>query len=76
MVYVAVMAALRTSSGSFTVSLLLSAALLVGCALVVSRLKDPAPATARPAAVEAPAPLAQPALEELSATTRAPLGSD
>ena len=74
-VYVAVMAALRTSSGSFTVSLLLSAVLLVGCALVVSRLKDPAPAAARPAGAEAAAPtLEHPALEELAATAQAPRG--
>ena len=87
-VYVAVMAALRTSSGSFTVSLLLSAALLVGCALVVSRLKDPAPATARsaiagPAAATLEQPsleqlsaTPEPSLEQLSATAQTPLGSD
>jgi MFS family permease len=45
-VYVYVMAALRTSNGSFTVSLLLSAGLLAACALAVSRLKDPTPAAA------------------------------
>jgi len=39
-VYVYIMAALRTSSGSFTVALLLSAGLLAACALAVSRLKD------------------------------------
>ena len=43
-VSVYVMAALRTSNGSFTVSLLLAAVLLVACALAVSRLKDAAPA--------------------------------
>jgi cyanate permease len=42
-VYVYVMAALRTGDGSFTVSLLLSAALLAAGAVVVSRLKDAAP---------------------------------
>ncbi len=46
-VYVYIMAALRTSNGSFTVSLLLSAVLLVACALAVSRLKDAAPMAAR-----------------------------
>ena len=53
-VYVDVMAALRTGDGSFTVSLLLSAVLLVGCAVAVSRLKDAtllkAPAVAAPVA--------------------------
>ncbi len=43
-VYVYVMAALRTPNGSFTVSLLLSAGLLLVGAVVVSRLKDAAPA--------------------------------
>ena len=42
-VSVYIMALLRTSNGSFTVSLLLSAVLLVGCALAVSRLKDASP---------------------------------
>ena len=41
-VYVYIMEALRTSNGSFTVSLLLSAGLLAACAVVVSRLKDAA----------------------------------
>jgi MFS family permease len=49
-VWVYVMAALRTGNGSFTISLLLSAGLLAGCAVAVSRLKDatllPARATA------------------------------
>ena len=36
----------RTADGSFTVSLVLSAALLAVGALVVSRLKDAAPAAA------------------------------
>jgi MFS family permease len=45
-VYVYVMAALRTSDGSFTVSLVLSAVLLAIGALVVSRLKDASPAAA------------------------------
>ena len=45
-VYVYMMAALRTADGSFTVSLLLSAALLAVGALVVSRLRDTAPALA------------------------------
>ena len=45
-VYVYMMAALRTGDGSFTVSLVLSAVLLAAGALVVSRLKDAAPAVA------------------------------
>lgn len=45
-VYVYIMAALRTGDGSFTVSLVLSAALLAAGALVVSRLRDTAPAPA------------------------------
>ena len=49
-VYVYVMAALRTGDGSFTVSLVLSAVLLAAGALVVSRLKDAAPAVAAPQA--------------------------
>ena len=44
MVFVYVMAALRTGDGSFTVSLLLSAGLLLLAAVAVSRLHDPAPA--------------------------------
>ena len=40
-VYVYVMEVLRTSNGSFTVSLLLATVLLVACAVTVSRLKDP-----------------------------------
>jgi MFS family permease len=39
-VYVYIMAALRTADGSYTVSLVLSAVLLAAGALVVSRLKD------------------------------------
>lgn len=42
-VSVYIMQALRTSSGSYTVSLLLLAGLLAGCALAVSRLRDAAP---------------------------------
>jgi len=53
-VYVYMMAALRTSDGSFTVSLVLSAVLLAVGALVVARLKDAAPA-GRPADEAAPA---------------------
>ncbi|MCX6373914.1 MAG: MFS transporter [Actinobacteria bacterium] len=45
-VYVYMMAALRTGDGSFTVSLVLSAVLLAVGALVVSRLKDAAPGAA------------------------------
>ena len=55
-VYVYIMAALRTADGSFTIALLLSAALLAACALAVSRLKDAAP-VAEPTVVHAaPAP--------------------
>jgi cyanate permease len=46
-VFVYVMAALRTANGSYTVSLLLSAALLIAGAVVVSRLKDTGPAPIR-----------------------------
>jgi MFS family permease len=42
-VSVYIMAALRTSNGSFTLSLLLLAGLLAACALALSRLKDPVP---------------------------------
>jgi MFS family permease len=57
-VSVYIMAALRTSNGSFTVSLLLSAGLLVACAVAVSRLKDAAPQLARiPVAEPAPQPV-------------------
>ncbi len=41
-VYVYVMEALRTRDGSFTLSLLFAAVLLVVCALLVARLRDPA----------------------------------
>jgi MFS family permease len=53
-VFVYVMAALRTANGSYTVSLLLSVALLIASAVVVSRLKDTRPAT--PEAAAAPRP--------------------
>ena len=49
-VFVYVMEALRTSSGSFTPSLLLAAVLLAVGALVLSRLKDAGPMTASGAA--------------------------
>ena len=39
-VSVYIMEALRTGAGSFTVSMLLLALLLAGCAVLVSRLKD------------------------------------
>ncbi|MHB8071675.1 MAG: MFS transporter [Candidatus Cryosericum sp.] len=45
-IYVYVMAAMRTKDGSFTLSLLFGVFLLVVCALIVRRLKDP-PAMAR-----------------------------
>jgi cyanate permease len=48
-VYVYIMAALRTGNGSFTVSLLLSAVLLIVCAIAVSRLKDATALETRPA---------------------------
>ena len=35
------MAAMRTKDGSFTLSLLFAVFLLVMCALIVSRLRDP-----------------------------------
>jgi MFS family permease len=54
-VFVYIMAALRTANGSYTVSLVLSAVLLAGGALVVSRLKDASPAGLRQAGEAAPA---------------------
>ena len=59
-VFVYVMAALRTANGSYTVSLLLSAALLIAGAVVVSRLKDTGPAAAEAAAAPPPAAEQQP----------------
>jgi MFS family permease len=72
-VYVYVMAALRTSNGSFTVSLLLSAVLLAACAVIVSRLKDPGPAAARAGAATA---VVGPPREELAAAVSAPPAGD
>jgi len=72
-VYVYVMAALRTSNGSFTVSLLLSTVLLVGCAVAVSRLKDAGPAAVRAGTASTVA--GRPA-EELVAAVPAPPGGD
>jgi MFS family permease len=72
-VFVYVMAALRTSNGSFTVSLLLSAGLLAACALAVSRLKDPAPAAAPSGAATA---VAGRSGEELAVTVPAPPAGD
>jgi MFS family permease len=43
-VFVYIMAALRTSDGSFTMSLLLASGLLIAVAIAMSRLKDAAPA--------------------------------
>jgi MFS family permease len=43
-VFVYIMAALRTSDGSFTMSLLLASGLLIAAAVATSRLKDAAPA--------------------------------
>ena len=60
-VFVYVMAALRTANGSYTVSLLLSAALLIAGGAVVSRLKDTGPAAAEAAAAPPPAAEQQPA---------------
>jgi len=68
-VYVYVMAALRTSNGSFTVSLLLSAVLLVACAFAVARLKDAGPATVRAGAV---ASVADVLVDDLAAAVPAP----
>jgi len=55
-VYVYMMAALRTADGSYTVSLVLSAVLLAGGALVVSRLRDAVPAAESTVVRAAPAP--------------------
>jgi len=43
-IWVYIMAALRTSNGSFTVSLVFSTVLLAGCAVAISRLRDTSPA--------------------------------
>jgi MFS family permease len=72
-VYVYVMAALRTSNGSFTVSLILSAGLLAVWALVVSRLKDAVPVVA-PAEVSATATVAGGSLEASAQTVPPPVG--
>ena len=72
-VYVYVMAALRTSNGSFTVSLLLSTVLLVGCAVAVSRLKDAGPATVHAGAAST---VAGRSAEELVAAVPAPPAGD
>ena len=61
------------ANGSFTVSLLLSAVLLVGCAFAVSRLKDAAPAAARAGAATTVA--GRPG-EELAAAVPAPPAGD
>ena len=49
-VFVYLMSALRADDGSFTLSLVLSAGLLVVAAVVVSRLREPQPVTGRPEA--------------------------
>jgi MFS family permease len=72
-VFVYVMAALRTSNGSFTVSLLLLAGLLGVCALAVSRLTDAAPAAARPGAATT---IAGRSREEFAGTVPTPPASD
>lgn len=72
-VSVYIMALLRTSNGSFTLSLLLSAVLLVGCAVAVSRLKDARPPAARKAAVATA--IDRPA-GELAAAASAPPAAD
>jgi MFS family permease len=72
-VFVYIMAALRTSNGSFTVSLVLSAALLAACALAVSRLKDAAPAAARAGAATT---IAGRSREELAGTVPTPPAGD
>ncbi len=59
-IYVYVMAALRTADGSFTVSLLLSAGLLLLAAIAVSRLHDAAPAGGGTHAALGPAGAAEP----------------
>ncbi len=64
--FVYVMAALRTADGSFTVSLLLSAGLLLLAAVAVSRLHDAAPAGGG-------ALLTQPATEVASAPDAPPI---
>lgn len=80
-IYVYVMAALRTADGSFTVSLLLSAGLLLLAAIAVSRLHDAAPAGGgTPAAVGPVGASAEPVASGLDAprpdapSTSAPVG--
>ena len=77
------MGPLRTANGSFAVSLLLTSVLLVGCAVVVSRLKDASPLTARTAAATATDPAREPATGttdrpagELAAAVSAPPAAD
>jgi len=72
-VFVYIMAALRTSNGSFTVSLVLSAALLAACALAVSGLKDAAPAAVRAGAATT---IAGRSREELAGTVPTPPAGD
>ena len=57
-VFVYIMAALRTSDGSFTMSLLLASGLLIAVAIATSRLKDAAPAEERDAGAASAAALA------------------
>jgi len=59
-VFVYIMAALRTADGSFTMSLVLASGLLIVGAIAMSRLKDAAPA--EEAAIDK-APAAAPAAE-------------
>jgi MFS family permease len=66
-----IMAALRTSNGSFTVSLLLLAGLLGACAVVLSRLKDAVPMVAS-AEVSATATVAGGSLHQVAATVPPP----
>ena len=72
-VSVYIMEALRTSDGSFTVSLLLAAGLLAVCAVAVSRLKDPAPVAAPHATVASTGGRPR---EEIAGTMSAPPAGD
>jgi hypothetical protein len=58
-VFVYIMSALKSGSGSFTASLILAVGLLVISVFVIGRLKDPGRAP-RDAEIAAPVPLEQP----------------
>ncbi len=71
-VFVYVMSALRSADGSFTLSLLLSAGLLVIAAVAASRLREPPPASERTAAVPRDAEAFREAASAAAADSAAP----